>query len=141
MSAVFYKKGRLRLLVGLGVPLGTLLLLALGLWVKKTPPCLFYTLTGLYCFGCGSGRCLTALFRLDLYAALRFHPLLVLSLPFVAYYLLKVYIAFVFGRDVLPFPVIKSRTFGFTVLIVVILFGIFRNIPCFPFNLLAPTAI
>ena len=141
MKPSFHKDLRLRLLVGIGVPLLGLLFLASVLWIKKTPPCLFYTATGLYCFGCGAGRCLLALLHFDLYAAFRFHPLLLLSLPFIAYYLLKVYLAFVFERDLLPFPPIRHRAFGIAVLVTVVAFGILRNIPVFPFTLLAPTAV
>lgn len=141
MKPSVYQNKRYRLLVGIGVPVGAILFLASVLYTRKTPPCFFYELTGLYCFGCGAGRCLLALLRFDLYAAFRLNPLLILSLPFVAYYLLKVYLAFVFGRDVLPFPEVKGRAFGISVLIAVIAYGVLRNIPLFPFDLLAPTVI
>lgn len=136
-----YKNPRLRLLVGIGVPIGALLFLFSMLWLEKTPPCLFNMLTGLYCFGCGAGRCFQALLRFDLYAAFRFHPLIPIALPLVAYYLLKVYLSFVFGREVLPFPTVRNRAFGLGILAAVLLFGILRNLPFFPFTLLAPTAV
>lgn len=136
-----YQNKRYRLLVGIGVPVFGILFLTSVLLIQKTPPCLFYELTGLYCFGCGAGRCLLALLRFDLYAAFRLNPLLILSLPFIGYYLLKIYLAFVFGRDVLPLPEIKGRAFGIAVLITVIAYGVLRNIPLFPFDLLAPTVI
>ncbi|MBQ9735377.1 MAG: DUF2752 domain-containing protein [Clostridia bacterium] len=136
-----YQSKRLRLLVGIGVPLDCALFLLLTWWTKKTPPCLFQALTGLHCFGCGSGRALLALLRLDFYAAFRFHPLMILSLPFIGYYLCAVYLSFVFGKPLLPLPTIKSRAFGIVILVVVLAFGILRNIPVFPFTLLAPTAV
>jgi hypothetical protein len=77
----------------------------------------------------------------ELYAAFRYQPLLFVSFPFLVYYVLKVYVAFVFGRDVLPFPSIRNRWFGITVTAVIIAFWILRNIPVFPFTLLAPTSI
>lgn len=137
----YYKNKRLRLLVGIGVPLGAILFFGSVLWMGKTPPCPFYTLTGLYCFGCGAGRCLQALLHFRIYAAWRLNPLMIICLPLVAYYLFKIYFGFVFGRDVLPFPTIRSRAFGITVLVIVIAYGVLRNIPVFPFTLLAPTVI
>lgn len=132
---------RFRLFVGIGVPVLGILFLLSVLWIKKTPACIFYTLTGLYCFGCGAGRSLLALLRFDFYAAFRLQPLMVLSLPFFAYYLLSVYLSLTFGRTVLPLPRIKSRAFGIAVLVVVLAYGILRNIPVFPFTLLAPTVV
>ena len=141
MKPSVYQNKRLRLLVSIGTPLGAILFLASVLWTKKTPPCFFWELTGLYCFGCGAGRCLLALLRFDIYAAFRFHPLLILLLPFMAYYFCKLYFAFLIGRDLFPLPEIKGRAFGIAVLVAVIAFGVLRNIPVFPFTLLAPTAI
>ena len=139
MNALYRQKW-LRLAVGIGVPIGAILFVASLLWVQKAPSCPFYLLTGLYCPGCGAGRCTMALLHLDLYAAFRFNPLMLIALPFVLYYLLKVYLGFVFVRDVLPFPRLP-RAVGIAVLIVVLAYGILRNIPVFPFSLLAPTAI
>ena len=48
------------------------------------PPCPFHWLTGIYCPGCGSTRCLYSLVHFDLPGAMAMNPLLVLSLPFVA---------------------------------------------------------
>ncbi len=49
------------------------------------PSCLFYKYTHLYCPGCGSQRCLSALFHGHLLKALSYNILLVMSLPFVFY--------------------------------------------------------
>ena len=141
MPSHLYKNPRLRLLVGIGAPVCVSLFLFSVLQVGKTPPCLFNLLTGLYCFGCGAGRALLALLHFDIYAAFRLNPLLVLALPFVAYYICKVYFAFLLGKDILPVPKIKGRAFGIAVLVVIVAFGVLRNIPVFPFTLLAPTAI
>ena len=79
-----------------------------------------------------------ALLHLDFYAAFRYQPLLFISLPFLSYYIAKLYIAFVFGKDILPFPKIKNRWFGISVTCIVIAYWILRNIPVYPFTLLAP---
>ena len=53
----------------------------------------------------------------------------------------KLYIAFVFGRDILPFPEIKNRWFGITITVLIIAYWVLRNIPVFPFILLNPNMI
>ncbi len=136
-----YENKMLRILVSVGVPLAALFLAAFCYFTKKTPPCIFYHTTGLYCFGCGAGRSLLALLHGEIYAAFRYHPLLLILLPFLSYYVAKVYLAFVFGRDLLPVPKIKNRWFGITLAAVVIAFWVLRNIPVYPFVLLAPTAV
>ena len=47
----------------------------------QTPPCMFRTLTGLYCPGCGTRSALIQLAKGNLYAAFRLNPLTVLALP------------------------------------------------------------
>lgn len=131
----------IRTIVGIGVPLGAIMLIFACLYFQKTPPCIFYEVTGLYCAGCGAGRSLLALLRGDFYASFRFQPLMFVLLPFVSYYCLKQYVAFVFQRDILPFPKIKSSYLGIIILIIIIAFWILRNIPIFPFNTLAPTPV
>ena len=82
-----------------------------------------------------------ALLHLDLYAAFRYQPLLFLFFPFLVYYSAKVYIAFVFGKDILPFPTIRNAWFGISVVVIIIAYWILRNIPVFPFTLLSPNTL
>ena len=140
MPSIYQRRG-LRWLVGLGVPVALLCLLFFALSFQTTPPCIFYEITGLLCPGCGAGRATLALLEGRIYAAFRFQPLYVLALPLLVYYLIKVYLAFVVGRDVLPFPEVRNRWVGITVLIVILSYWILRNIPIVPFCYLAPTAI
>ena len=135
------KKLLLRLIVGIGVPVGMAFVALFFYFIKSSPPCIFYQLTGLHCPGCGSGRMLLALMNFEFYKAFRYQPLLFISLPVIAYYLLKVYIKFVFGKDVLPFFEIKSKLVAISIPTVIIAYWILRNIPIFPFNLLAPSSI
>ena len=134
----YSNKKLLRIAVGIGVPLGLLSLALVCLYSGNTPPCIFYELTGLYCVGCGTGRAFLSMLHGNFYAAFRFQPLLFVFLPLIIYYSAKKYIAFVFGRDVLPFPKIQSRFFGIFILVVIIAYLILRNLPFFPFYLLAP---
>ncbi|MBE6680527.1 MAG: DUF2752 domain-containing protein [Ruminococcaceae bacterium] len=55
---------------------------ALVLYSGKGIPCVFYTVTGLYCPGCGVTRMLLAILLLDFKSAFLFHPVLFcLTLP------------------------------------------------------------
>src|SRR4051812_31409522 len=49
------------------------------------PRCIFYTLTGLHCAGCGATRCVGALVRGDIEQAFAYNPLFVIVLPFIAF--------------------------------------------------------
>ena len=132
---------KIRILVGIMLPLtaavlALLLAIALSL-LEQGPPCWFYKLTGLHCPGCGTGRAAVAVLNGDLALAFRNQPLMMILIPFVFYYLLKVYIAYVFGRDVLPFFKIGTK-FAIGLLIVILLYWVLRNIPIAPFTYLAP---
>ena len=94
-------------------------------------PCFFYELTGLYCPGCGITRAFISLFKLDLYQAFRYNMLVVILLPFFIVYI--IYKFLLKGSKKIP------NSFWYFLLIVTVLFGIFRNIPIFSF--LAPTLV
>jgi len=101
------------------------------------PKCLFFTFTGFYCPGCGSQRAMVALLHADILAALHNNILFVLSLPFLIYSFI------VFMRNTLNKNKIKLRffydpLFVKIVIVLVIAFSILRNIPSYPFTLLAP---
>ena len=126
-----------RITVGISVPLLLISGIVFLYVVKKGPPCLFFEITGLYCAGCGSGRATVALLHGDVLSALDFNIFYVALLPFLSYLMLKYYIYYVFGKDVLPFFKIGVKTALF-VLAITVVFGIIRNIPAFPFVYLAP---
>ena len=101
------------------------------------PHCPFHSLTGLYCPGCGSQRALSALLHADFLEAANFNILLVLSLPFITYSAL-VAVVNAFRKNKIKQRVFYSPFFVKTVLAVVVGFFILRNIPSYPFTLLAP---
>lgn len=129
---------RVRAMALTGISLAALLYLRLfnpvgsGLY----PPCIFYKATGLYCPGCGSTRALYQLVHGHPAAAFAMNPLLVLALPFIAYWLLSHALVALRGRG-LP-RIFVNPTIIKLLFWLVVLFGIVRNLPVYPFNLLAP---
>jgi hypothetical protein len=103
------------------------------------PPCPLRYLTGWYCPGCGSLRALHQLLHGNLGAAWALNPLTVILLPFLVYGIASYAVFEIRGRHLprLFLPAVSIRV----LCAVIILFGIARNIPFHPFDLLAPSAI
>ena len=100
------------------------------------PTCPFYWLTGCYCPGCGSLRALHQLVRGHLATALGLNPLMVLSLPFVGYFFVSHARIVVTGRSLKAFFV--RPVFIWVLLGVILAYWVLRNLPFYPFSLLAP---
>lgn len=100
------------------------------------PPCPFYTLTGLLCPGCGSGRAMINLFHGRFYAAWRMNPMALLLLPVPVLYVLNLIRAVLHGRS-LPGLILPPKVV-WTLSGIIIAYGILRNIPVYPFTLLQP---
>ncbi len=100
------------------------------------PLCPFHAVTGLHCPGCGSGRALHQLLHGNVLAAMRLNPLAVVLLPPLAYGMLSLGLQFI-GRKPLPGKFIPA-SWIWTLLAVILLYWVLRNIPCSPFTLLAP---
>lgn len=99
------------------------------------PQCPLHSLTGLNCPGCGLTRGFHALFHGDILTALHFNALLPVYALIFGYLFLGMILVAVRGRG-LPlsgFPPYLLWTF----LVLSVIFGIVRNLPFYPFNLLA----
>jgi hypothetical protein len=95
------------------------------------PACPFRVLTGFTCPGCGSTRGLHRLLHGDVVAAFEFNPLMVLSLPFLLYALVRYTTAAVTGR-----PLKANRLnakYIWVLFVVIISFWVFRNTRLYPF--------
>ena len=126
----------LRILIGAGFPAAVFLAVFCLLHARKGVPCLFYSLTGLYCPGCGSGRTLLAFLHGHPEAMFSGNILFVLMAPPLAGILLHEYLRLVFPG--LHFrPVYMSQRIIRVLAAILILYGILRNIPAFAF--LAPS--
>lgn len=127
------------------LPLATVATLAVGATLvlhnvdpyaagNPLPSCPLYALTGLYCPGCGSTRCLYSLVHFDLPGALAMNPLLVLSLPLLLLMLLN-------GAGIRPRlldPLMRLLAKPMFWLIVLVGYAVLRNLPWAPFTGLAP---
>jgi hypothetical protein len=100
------------------------------------PPCPVRYLTGWYCPGCGSLRAIHQLLHGNVHAAWAMNPLAILFLPFISYGLVSHALTVIRGQG-LPEPFFSAgwiRALG----VVIVLYGIARNLPFYPFELLAP---
>lgn len=116
--------------------LGAMGLIGLGvLWIYHFPPtqsgmypqCVFHRLTGLYCSGCGATRALYFLLHGQWLQALRSHLLLVMALPWIVVFSLRVAWAAWRGSPI-PWRLGRLRMWGLGVGML-LLFGVMRNLP------------
>ena len=89
------------------------------------PQCAFYRLSGFYCSGCGTTRALYVALHGNFLTAMRYNLLLFPLLILILVLIWK--------------PRLGLRPWvAFSILIIIVLFWILRNIPLYPFVLLAP---
>ena len=92
---------------------------------RYMPKCILHEWTGLHCPGCGGTRAVHTLLHDHPIKAMRYNVLL---FPGAICALL-----------IWKYPKLQyNKTFAFSIAIVFVLFFILRNIPCYPFTLLAP---
>lgn len=101
-------------------------------------PCPFKYITGYNCPGCGSQRAIHQLLHLDFIGALRQNPFMVLSLPLIIYGLGTNAWNFIFNTQ-FRVKLFYSNLFIYCYFGLAIIFWVLRNLPYYPFNLLAPT--
>ncbi|MGH8109013.1 MAG: DUF2752 domain-containing protein [Arenimonas sp.] len=98
------------------------------------PSCPSRWLTGLYCPGCGTTRALHALLHGDIVKAFSMNPVFVLASPIVALLILDQSTRLPQGLTRLARFFSDARPWAWGL----IGFAILRNLPWYPFNLLAP---
>ena len=100
------------------------------------PKCVFNSVTGYYCPGCGSQRAIHSLLHLNFAGVVGNN---FLFLP--ALFLLIYHYSFAFLNKKFSWKLPNIFYFKSTpwiILVVIILFWILRNLPVYPFNILAP---
>lgn len=100
------------------------------------PVCPLFKLTGLACPGCGLTRGFHALFHGDVLAALHFNALIPIWAGIFGYLFLSLVVFALRGKALpmkMPSPVILGMF-----IVGMLAFGVLRNLPIYPFNLLYP---
>ncbi|WP_305805302.1 DUF2752 domain-containing protein [Stenotrophomonas sp. YIM B06876] len=120
----------------LAVPAGVLLLWSFdpNAAGNPFPPCMFHAFTGYYCIGCGLTRALHALLHGDLLRAFALNPLGLITLGLIP--LMTLSSAGWQPRWLQPLMGIVMEPKLWLVLLPA--YWIARNLPWFPFTLLAP---
>lgn len=101
------------------------------------PVCMFHQLTGLHCPGCGMTRAAHAALHGNVGEAFRYNPVGMVLLPLAALGVGIQLIGWARGRP-LPFRLHVGAKGGWSIVALLIVFWILRNIPQWPFTLLAP---
>ena len=100
------------------------------------PICPLYALTGFACPGCGLTRGFHALFHGDILTALHFNLLIPIWAVIFGYVFVSLILIATRGRG-LPLRFVKpSMLVG--MLVLMLSFGVLRNLPYYPFNILFP---
>ena len=99
------------------------------------PVCPLYALTGFACPGCGLTRGFHALFHGDVITALDFNALLPVWTVIFVWIAISLSLYAVRGKGLWMWP--TNPRFMSVFLFVLLTFGILRNLPFYPFNLLA----
>lgn len=100
------------------------------------PVCPLFSLTGFACPGCGLTRGFHALFHGDLYTAVDFNALTPLFALIFAFLVASLVSVAVRGKGLVRLSASPAYLFGF--LILLLTFGVFRNLPYSPFTFLYP---
>lgn len=100
------------------------------------PKCQLHSLTGLHCPGCGTTRALHALLNGHVLDALGYNALFPFVLPAVAWAFVR---SLRVSRGQAPDALSAAERWGFRLLAAaVVLYAVLRNVPAYPFTLLAP---
>ena len=100
------------------------------------PVCPLYSLTGFACPGCGLTRGFHALFHGDIASAIHFNALIPIWVVIFSAVLISLVLYSIRGRG-LPFRKISPHWL-WILMVTMIVFGVVRNIPAYPFTLLFP---
>ncbi len=93
-------------------------------------PCVFHSLTGLYCPGCGITRMVMSLMNTDIRGAVRYNAAAFFTLPFFVAYFIRHSVLYIKNGE--PFlPNLAERVALYIIIAVFLVFGAARNIALF----------
>jgi len=104
--------------------------------VNFLPKCTLYQTTGIYCPGCGSQRATHHLLNLNITGVLQQNILFVAGLIIFGYYLTIKGVNYFFKKNIYLYT--QNKKVQIAIFLFILVFWILRNIPEYPFNLLAP---
>jgi len=99
------------------------------------PKCYSYQAAGIHCPGCGLTRSVYSLLHGQIAQAFAYNPLIALFSPYLLFMWIRSWWFWIWGtqgRSLFP------PKAGWPVLIVLLVYWLLRNVPYYPFNLLAP---
>lgn len=132
---MFIKIKRVAIVVGL-ITLGIFYFFINPNEVSFFPECPLYFSTGIYCPGCGSQRATHQLLNFNVIGVLQQNVLYFICLLILGYHLIVSGINTIFKKNMYNY-IYHPKT-PLVILAIIIVFWILRNIPYYPFNLLAP---
>ncbi len=100
------------------------------------PQCAFHSLTGAFCPGCGSQRALHSLLHLDIAGVVSYNFLFLPATLLLLYHYLHPWLNRWLSLKLPNLFYLKNTPW--VIFAVVMLFWIFRNLPWYPFSVLAP---
>ena len=104
--------------------------------VDFLPKCPLYVTTGIYCPGCGSQRATHELLQLNILSVLQQNVLYFLGLFIIVYHLIIKGLNKFFGKNIYNY-IYHPKT-PIIILVIILIYWVLRNIPYYPFRLLAP---
>lgn len=131
-----YKRWRLLMAFGIAFSLAILYNFDPASTTGIYPPSLVRKFTGFYCPGCGATRAMHQFLHGNWQTALSLNLLMVAFLIYIIYWSIALPVRIYLKID-LPTIILKTNAIK-AIALIVILFGILRNIPIFPFSWLAP---
>lgn len=102
--------------------------------IQLLPPCIFRSLYGLYCPGCGGTRAVLELFRGHVISSLWYHPIIMYAAALYGWYLLSNTVEWV-SRGKIPAGSGYHRWYGTAAVIIVIGNWFLRNVLLIVFHI------
>lgn len=123
-------------LLTLGIGLAILYFFVNPSDVDFFPKCPLFVTTGIYCPGCGSQRATHQLLQFNLFGVLQQNVLYFMGIFVLGYHGTITSINLYFKKNIYNY-IYHPKT-PIIIFIIIIIYWILRNIPYYPFNMLAP---